>query len=357
MASKWTVFIVSACLSGLLSTGCAEGKEEFIAKARREARNQNYEEAVKLFEKVLEVSPDDYNALWGIADVHQREGNLVKQASMLEKIMADEQMAKDYAGVVKPALEENYNKQGMLMAGADRTKSEEFYRKAIKINKKSEANQGLFKLLSGKGDSALKKKEFKTAAEAFTAAGKLRISRKDRAKVKGKAEIAEFFAFKEDFQPRFDKLKQGLIDEKIYIEAERMFVLPVRAEIDTQGEKKPDYTALVKAQRKKMVIDALSTLTWRIAEKERPEGAYVNYANSVWDVVQRPKMEKAGRKMFYSIGIAVAEDAVFEQVANVDKGETKNFADAPVTEEKPKAPAAGDAKGKAPAAAKAPAKK
>ncbi len=357
MGSKWTLLIVSACLGALLSTGCAEGKEEFIAKARREARNQNYEEALKYFEKVLEVAPGDYNALWGIADVHQREGNLVKQAAMLEKIMAEEKLAKDYAGVVKPALEENYNRQGMLFAGADRAKSEAFYRKALKVNKKSEANQGLFKLLSGNGDNALKKKQFKAAAEAFNGAAKLRISRKDRAKVKGKAEIAEFFAFKQEFQPRFAKLKQAFIDEKIYNEAERMFLLPVRAEIDTEGVKKPDYAALVKAQRKKMVIDALSTLTWRIAEKERPEGAYVNYPNAVWDVIERPKMEKAGRKMFYSIGIAVAEDAVFEQVANVDKGAVKNFADAPVTEEKPKAaPAAGDAK--APAAApKAPAKK
>ena len=70
--------------------------------------------------------------------------------------------------------------------------------------------------------------------EVIVGIGLLRVEFFDRAKVKGKAEIAEFFAFKEDFQPRFDKLKQGLIDEKIYIEAERMFVLPVRAEIDKE---------------------------------------------------------------------------------------------------------------------------
>ena len=76
--------ILLGALVALTFSGCAEGIDDFIGQGRKAAKMQNYEEALKLFNKALDIEPGNYNALWGVADVHQREGNLVKQAEMLQ---------------------------------------------------------------------------------------------------------------------------------------------------------------------------------------------------------------------------------------------------------------------------------
>ena len=356
MRSKWTGLVFGACLGALLATGCAEGREEFIAKARRAARNQNYEEAAKYFNKALDLAPRDYNAMWGIADVHQREGSLAKQAAMLEKILADAQLKKDYAGVVKPALEENYKKQGMVLEGADAVVAEQFYRKAIKINKKSEAHQGLSKLLARKGDRALKKGQFADAAEAFRAAAKLRIARKARAVIKGKAEIAEFMVFKAEFKPKFEKMKQGFIDAKIYDEKEMSFIIEAEAELDKKDRKKPEFEKMAQRAGLYEVTQALLNLTWKIAEQERPEGATVNYSPAVVDIVEQA-LETRGRKLFYRFKVKVPEDAIFEQASKIQKGEFTSKVDpsAPPSTQAPEGPAPGAPAPTTPAAPAAPA--
>ena len=94
--------------------------------------------------------------------------------------MGDQKLAKDYAGVVKPALVSNYIKQGEFIQSIDAAKAEDFFRKAIQLSKKSEANVKLAALLGRQGDSALKKGEYKAAQDAFAKAAKLRIPRRTR---------------------------------------------------------------------------------------------------------------------------------------------------------------------------------
>ena len=255
----------------LLLTGCEAGKDDFIREGRKAARTQNYEEALKQFKQALTIAPDDYNAMWGIADAYARQGKLGDEAAMLHKIRENEKFKKDYAGVLNPALETNYRKRAEAIMGSEPAKAEELLRKAIKLNKKSQAHQSLASLLMMNGDNYLRKAKFKEAAAAFKAATKLRIARKLRGKLKGKAEIAGFFAFKQEFQARFEKVKAELVADGSYDEKRNVFILSAEAEVDRPNKKDPQYQ--LKSQRAGLyaITVKLDTLAWKLAGKPRPE--------------------------------------------------------------------------------------
>ncbi len=339
--------ILAGALVALTLGGCKEGIDDFIGQGRKAARMQNYEEALKFFNKALDIEPGNYNALWGVADVYQREGNLVKQAQMLEKIMANETMAKDYAGVVVPALEENYRRQATVTVGASADMAIELLRKAIKLNKRSEANGELAKLLMKQGDRALRKSEYATASKNFEEAQKLRIPRKLRNQIKGKASIASFFTFKAEFLPTFEATKAKLVEEKIYNEASKAFVIEAIAPLGALSRKDPEFQK--KAQRLGLVAvtNALATLSWRVAGSERPQDAFVSYSKATVDIVEQGMARQRG-KAAYRFKVSVPEDAVFEKVQEIKAGKFRTLGD-----EKADAKAApADAKA-APADAKA----
>ncbi|MCB1127325.1 MAG: tetratricopeptide repeat protein, partial [Verrucomicrobiae bacterium] len=222
--------------------------DRFIADGRKAAVAGQYDEAIKNFDEALKLDANDYNALWGKADVYQRQGNLLEQQKVLEKLNAD--AYKEYGGVVKPALEDNYRKQAEAIMGGNPDQAEALLRKAIDINKKSDAHQTLAEILERKGDEALKKGDFATAATTFEAAQQLRIAKKMRSKLQGKGEIASFLAFKKSFMPKFDAMKGApneagvhvITEQAVYDPKEKVFVVQAvhqlgRTEPKTDEEK------------------------------------------------------------------------------------------------------------------------
>lgn len=341
---KWT--LGAACALGTL--GCESGPDH-MGQGRLAVKAQNYDQAIKHFDDALKANPNDYHAMWAKADAYRRDNNLVKQAEMIEAISKNKEHMEKYAGVVKPALETNYRKQAQALADTDAKKAE-FLEKAIALDKKSEANGALATLLSKKGDAAFSAKNYKEAEKAYEQAIKLRISRKLRKMLKGKASIASFKAFIKDFQPRFEKVRKELEEAKIYDDKTKTFFVEAGGEVDG----KPDdegYEAAAEKTGLAAVTVALNDLTWKVAGKPRPEGASVDYSASVVTIVDKGFAKKAKRKdpTIYKFRISVPADAVFEKVQLVDKGE--------FTKPAPVAPASGASAGSGAPASAAPASK
>lgn len=333
MRSSLWMSLSAIALGALICTGCDKGGNA-VAEGRKALRTGDYAAAHAFFDEALASNPDDYNALWSKADTYQQEGNLLEQQKLLEKLNTEP--FKDYAGVVKPALETNYRMQAEAILGGNPPKAEELLRKAIEINKKSEANQTLAELLERRGDEGLRKADWKTAAEAFAAAKQLRISRKMRSKLDGKLEIAEFKVFKQSFEPRFKQAIGPAGDNGLHIVTERAFYDPKEGMFTVEAIAPLGRTAPKTDEEKEQaakaglyeVTQALADLSWKMAGKERPEGAMVKYSREVVEIVQQG-MGKEKRDFFYGFTVKLPEDAVVEQVQVIDKGEFQKPGDAP----------------------------
>lgn len=337
---------LATALCSLGLQGCDGGKEELIAKGRRAAKNENYKEALAFFDEALKADAEDYNALWGKADTYRRDGNLPEQQKVLEQIMGIKELAEKYAAVVKPALETNYRKQADVVMGSQPDKAEGFLRKALELDSKSEANQTLADLLARSGDELLRKAQFAEAKAAYDKAMALRISRKQRSELSGKAEIATFMTYKQSFMPRFEPLKAELVQAGAYDEKEQLFYVEAAAEADGKPEDE-GYEQNAERDALVAVTYALYDLTWKVAGKERPENATVPYSADVVTVVAKGLVPPADKKQpaTYRFRIAVPLDAVIEQVQNVDAGKFEVKLPEP---EAPAAEGAGGAGGAAP---------
>lgn len=320
------------CAAGLLA---CEAGQDHILEGRKAVKTANYDQAIKHFDDALKADPSNYHAMWGKADVYRRDNNLAKQAEVLEAISKNKEHMEKYAGVVKPALETNYRKQAQALPDTD-DKKVEFLEKAIDLDKKSEANGSLATLLSKRGDAAFRAGKFADAEKDFEKAIKLRISRKLRNMLKGKAQIASFKAFTESFKPRFDKVRKELEEAKIYDDKTKSFFVEAAAELDPKLQKEEGFEQAAERAGLAAVTVALNDLTWKVAGKARPEGASVDYNASVVTIVDKGMVKPKSRKdpLLYKFRISVPADAVFEQVQKVDKDE--------YNKPKPAAPASGE---------------
>jgi tetratricopeptide (TPR) repeat protein len=314
-AIRWT--LGAALLSAPLA-GCESGDGAVIAEGRKALRANDYVAAHAKFDEALKADPESYDALWGKAEAFRGEAKLGDQQKVLEKIMSIPKLAETYAGVVKPALEDNYRKQAETIMGTSPEQAEAFLRKAIDLNKKSEANITLAELLSRSGDALLKKAKYKEAAEKFDEALKLRIARKMRGQITGKKEIADFMAFKAELMPRFEKVKGDLVEAKVYDDKTKTFF--VTAEAVIEGSPKDDEKFEANAERAGLVAvtQALNDLSWKVAGKERPEGASVAYSKDVVSVVAK-SLDKRGKEHVFTYRVSLPADAVFEKVLEIDQ--------------------------------------
>ena len=310
---------------------------------------------MKHYQAVLKLDENDYNARWGVADCYERKGQWVEQEKALQDILKNEQWKKDYAGVIMPALENNYRRQADYIIGTNVKKAEEFYRKSLKINKKNpETNLSLAKLLASRADRALSAKKYADAAKAYKGALKLRISKLMRRKLRGKLDIASFFAFKTTYVPRFDKVKAELVESGLFNEKELEFTVSAEAEFAAKcprrgNPKDPAELEKILKQGRKMALSALTykmaDLVWKIAGKERPENALIQFgkhhvkivsdgpiamktrppepANAQADGKKKRKRARNKKACFYPIKVTIPEDAVVEKVKAVDEGKFK----------------------------------
>ncbi len=348
MRSAILRWALGAALIGVAMPGCSDNKND-IAKGRRYAQQGNYAEAHKAFDVALAADPNDYNALWGKADTYRREGNLPKQAELLEKILGNAEMGQTYGSVVNPALEENYRKQAEQRM-AKPAEAEAFLRKAIGIEKKSEANLTLANLLYKQGKDLQAAGTHGEAIAFYDKALELRMPRALRRKITAQKEVSEFMKFKADFEPTWQKVKPTLIEAKQY--DEKTDTIFVTTEVEVEGDPKAEtYEADADRQALAAVTDALYTLTWTVAGKERPEGATVAYSAALVSVVEKG-FTKDRKPAKYSYRISLPRDAVVEQAGKIQRGEFK--AAEPAAPEGGAAPDAGAAPGSAAAPASAP---
>jgi tetratricopeptide (TPR) repeat protein len=342
MRSTFLKWLLGSALVATALVGCADNKSD-IAKGRKFAQMGNYAEAHKAFDVALAAKSDDYNALWGKADTFRREGNLAEQATLLEQVMANEDLKKSYAGVVIPALEENYRKQAERSSG-DEAKAEAFLRKAIAIKRKSDANVTLAKLLDKRAKAQLAKKDYKATLATIDSALKLRMPKKLRRRMKAQIGVVQFLAFKKDFEPRWATIEPKLTEAKLYDAKTDTIFAEVEVEVDGKP-KDENYEA--NAQKKALiaVTVALSDLSWMVAGKPRPEGASVSYEAALVSVVEKG-FTKQKKPKTYKFRISMPRDAVIEKAGEIDRGEFKKAAPpaAPGS-----APASGAASGAAPA--------
>ncbi len=326
---KWFL----CALVTVMFTACDGGAEKHIAMGRKAAKNQQYAEALKHFDEALKANPADFNALWGKADVYRRDNNLPEQQKILEQILADGDLGQKHAGVVKPQLENNYRMQAESVMGASPEQAEALLRKAIELRKKSDANIVLAQLLMRRGDDLLKARKFAEAEKVYTDADALRMPRKLRAQLQGKAEIAGFMAFRDGFLARFDAVKPKLVEEGLYDEQKHEFVVSAAADLEALDRKAETFEADADKAGLVAVTEAIVDLTFRVAGKERPADATISYSASLVAVVEKGFDAK---KKTFGYKVTIPGDAVFEKVRMIDEGKIeKKAAPAPEGEEKP----------------------
>ena len=321
MRSKMRNWAVLALLGTTAVTGCADNKNA-IAQGRRAAQRGDYPEAHKQFDDALSKDADDYNALWGKADVYRRENKLAEESQMLERIAAKEDLLKTYGGVVKPAMELNYRKQAEVAAANAPDKVEGLLRKALGVNDKSEdANRRLVELIANRAGEALKAKKFDEAIKDIDAALALRMPRKQRITLKGTREIASFMKMKAAYAPRWEALKPELVAAGQY--DEKTDTIFVEADIEVEGKPGDEgYEAEAERVTLAAVTENLINLTFKMAGKERPEGARVAYSAALVSIVSKGFSKEADKKTngMYKFRISLPFDAVLEKVALIDEG-------------------------------------
>ena len=143
-----------------------------------------------------------------------------------------------------------------------------------------------------------------------------------RAALKGKIESTEFMAFKMDsFGPRFQKIKQELIEAGQYNPKSKNLI--VEAIVEVEGKpKEPDYESRAENAGLVMVAELLAQLSWRLADKPRPEHAFVFYGNDHVKILEKGFTEDK-KPAKYRFKIAIPLDAAVIQVQKIDKGEFK----------------------------------
>ena len=307
-------------LCTLLVFACDAGRDKHIALGRKAAKNKAYDEALKHFDEALAADPNDFNALWGKADVHRRDNNLPEQAKQLERIMGTPAVAEKHGAVVKPALETNYKMQAEAVVATQTDKAEAFLRKAIALRAKSEANLTLAQLLMRRGDGALKEQKFADADKHYKAALELRLNRRLRAQLTGKAEIAGFMSFRAAFLPRFEHVKAELVTAGIYDEKNAIFVIEAEASLADLDKKAETFEKDAAKEGLVAVTSSIVDLTFKVAGKVKPEGARIAYGASLVTVIEKGF---GPRRKTYRYKVSIPEDAVFEKVQVVDKGEFK----------------------------------
>ena len=135
---------------------------------------------MKHFQAALKLDSNDYNVRWGIADIYERKGQWKQQEQALNEILKNEQWKKDYAGF-EACFGEQLPKQADYIIGTG-IKTEEFLRKALKINKKNaETNLSLAKIL-GSRETGRSQRKNSESVTAYKGALKLRFSRLMRRK-------------------------------------------------------------------------------------------------------------------------------------------------------------------------------
>lgn len=299
-------------------TACEKDHKHFIIEGQKALQAQKFDEALKSLDKALELDKDNYQALWNKSLVYRRQGDFAKEAFLLEKILS----IPAHSGrkiVVKPALDESYRKQADALTGKDNAAAEALLRKAIDMDKKSDANMTLAEMLSSRGESAMREAKFKEASDLFMAAKELLIPRKLKEELKSKIEVMDFMSFKTDaFMSRFKKIEKQLIEAGQFDEETKLFTLTTVVEVggrkkNEEAEQKGEQ--LVLAQLTQDLVD----FTWRLADKPRPEGAYFQYATSQVKILEKGFTEDK-RPIKYQIKISLKMDDVVRQVRKVDEG-------------------------------------
>lgn len=310
-----------------LQLGCEEDVEkQTLKEARQAVKASQYDLALKKFKALLELAPDNYNGLWGIADVYGKQGNVIEQEKMLNKILENEEYKKSFSRILMPALEQNYVMQGNNLLGADVKKAEAFYRKALELNKKNAlANSNLAELLMNRGDAAQRAGKYQVADDSFRAAIKLRITSKLRKKLKKRAELSEFFVQRATVLPIFEKVKANLIKAGQYDPKTKQFKISIEEKFDAPKKKSANEKALIQRQGIMKLLNSITDLVWTIAAKKRPaDAAPIELkASLLKGLAKGQDLSKKGKTYTYKASVGIARDALLFHVIDVNAGEYK----------------------------------
>ncbi len=313
-------------LAALLALGlcaCEPTADEFIATGRQMITQKNFDGALAQFDQALALDGKNYGALWGKTVALQSQGKLPEQAELLEKILEMPEH-QGRAKVLKDALEINYRKQAELVEFNEPALFEQFLRKAIAINPKSPCNEQLSNLLITRGEQTFKAGKHAEAIAAFEEAKKLRITKKVRAELDSKIEIASFQDFKRSFtERRFNAIRGEFIEKGLYDPKRQVFTVESQVEVDGK-ESDEGYETEAESKALRAVTSALYDLTWEVSGKPRPDDANLAYDTAQVRILDKGFVETKPRKpKQFRFKIEIPEDALFLQVGRIEDGKIK----------------------------------
>ena len=333
--------------------GCEPTKEQLVAQGRSALLKKDLDTALTKFEAALALDPNNFNGLWGQAQVLGMKGEYKKEEEVLKKLLSIKEFAERRAPIEE--LDKVYQK---LADQAKSVKEQEAYlRKAIATHKGSDAHKRLADLLIKQGKAATLRGDHAAAKVAYDKIADLRVRKKVKRSAAAKAKLSAYMAFKDKFRPEFDKFKLGLINAGIYDGKTNRFFVEGKATVE--GAKPTDEGVEPAAEREATVGArvALEDLAFTLSGVPRPDGAKLTFEASIVKPESKGWQREGRRKHTYTMRFSVPEDAIFQHVHALRTGPPPKSASAAkpapgtaAAKPDPGAPAANPAGGK-PAAA------
>lgn len=263
MGSMLRVAVVALAV---VAAGCGQKTKDLVDEAKMRLISKDYEGALAKYDEALKSDPSSYDALWGKAQALGNHGAFAQEQELLQKILANPDLAKKYGANVKEALDRSYRTAATNLP----KEAEAYLKKAIELDPGSAAKSQLATLYMDQGEKAVKGGKYGEAKAAYDKIATLDVGKKRKREAANQADLAGFLDFKGTFQGDFDKAKGEFEKAGTLDTANGRFV--VEATADAAGTPKDEgFEANAEKAALAAARNLLSDIAWKIHGQARAD--------------------------------------------------------------------------------------
>jgi tetratricopeptide (TPR) repeat protein len=263
MGSMLRVAVVALAV---VAAGCGQKTKDLVDEAKMRLISKDYEGALAKYDEALKSDPSSYDALWGKAQALGNHGAFAQEQELLQKILANPDLAKKYGANVKEALDRSFRTAATNLP----KEAEGFLKKAIELDPGSAAKSQLATLYMDQGEKAVKAGKFGDAKTAYDKVAGLDVGKKRKREAANQADLAGFLDFKGKFQSDVDAKKGEFEKAGQYDAANGRFV--VEATADAAGAPKDEgFEANAEKAALAAALNLLSDIAWKLHGQARAD--------------------------------------------------------------------------------------